>query len=190
MSQADLERWEVKYAGRDVPRGVEPPEWLVRQADALPAGRALDVACGIGHAAIWLAQRGWDVTAVDISPTGISLAEQFAQQQGVFVHFVTSDLEDAEFGDEQYDLITVFRFLDRDKLPEKLMRALRPGGRLIYETFLNPPSEPTGGRPSNPAYLLSPGELPRLYAPLTVIAAEETPPPESVARLAARRPGA
>lgn len=182
MTVADRERWDAKYAERDIPTVVEPPEWLVRHASDLPPGKALDIACGLGHAAIWLAQRGWDVTAVDISERGLKLARRFAEQQRVAINFVAADLDDIDLGWNEYDLVTVFRFLDRGSLPSRIIRALRPGGRVLYETFLSGNQAPLDNRPQNPAFLLKSGELPWLLAGLQMLEYAETPTPNPTAR--------
>jgi len=179
MSANDQQRWDAKYASRDLPAMLEPPEWLTGQVGDWPPGKALDLACGIGHASIWLANRGWDVTAVDVSPIGIGLASRFADRMGVRVNFVVADLDAFELGTEIYDLITVFRFLDRGTLPQRIMAALKPGGQLVYETFLADDSPVAEHRPSNPQFLLAAGELPRIYNNLRVIRAEERMDPQN-----------
>lgn len=184
MTIADRDRWDAKYADRDVPLRVEPPEWLVRHASALPPGEALDVACGLGHAPIWLAQRGWNVTALDISEIGLKVARRFADQNGVQVNFQQADLDNFDLDYDQYDLITVFRFLDRSRLPQQISQALRPGGMLLYETFLASDGCPNDGRPTNPAFVLLPGELPTLLSRITVVEFTETPLQQATARFA------
>lgn len=173
MTIADRERWDAKYAACETPKEIVPPEWLVAQASTLPPGRALDLACGCGHAAIWLAQRGWNVTAIDVSPVGLRFADQLASQSGVSVRWQVADLDHIPLGESQFDLITVFRFLDRITLPARIMAALRPGGRLLYETFLAGESAPIASPVQNPAFLLQPGELPKMFHPLQVLAYDE-----------------
>lgn len=188
MTSADRERWDTKYVAQAAPTELRPPDWLVKHIAALPPGRALDLACGHGRAAIWLAERGWDVTAMDISPQGLAAARQWAESRRVHVNWVASDLDDAPLGDAEFDLITVFRFLDRNTLPGRIMVALRPGGRLLYETFLL--SETPGRTPHvrNPAYLLRPGELPQLFRELKVLDYDEhVTDMDAMARLAAMK---
>jgi SAM-dependent methyltransferase len=190
MTAVDRERWDAKYAERPWPSEIAPPEWLTRHAKTIPPGRALDLACGEGRAAIWLAEQGWEVTAVDISPVGLSRAKTLADERNLTISWVTADLDDFPLGQELYDLITVFRFLDRP-LAARIPGALRRGGWVIYETFL---SAPTAGivpenHVRNPAFRLQPGELPRLFEGLVPIAQEEVEiEGEWVARLAARKP--
>lgn len=188
MTAADRERWDAKYAGRETPTALEPPDWLVAMASNLPPGRALDLACGCGHAAIWLAQRGWHVTAIDISPLSLRFAEQLASNYGVQVDWQVADLDDAALGESKYDLITVFRYLDRNTLPARIVAALRPGGRLLYETFLAGATPEVASHVRNPAFLLQPGELPKLFQGMQVLAYEESSAgTDRTARFAARR---
>ena len=187
MSHDDRIRWDAKYSEREAPAELTPNAWLREHVASLPPGRALDLACGLGHNAIWLAQCGWQVDAVDISPVGLRLAGESGARAGVKVHWITADLD--EFTPEQnaYDLVCVFRFLDRIRLPRLIEAALRPGGHLLYETI----TEAHMARPGvtmNPAFALGPGELPRLFPGLEVIRYDECELPDrSVARLVARR---
>ncbi len=173
MTVADRERWDAKYAGRDAPADLAPPEWLVRYAADLPPGRALDLACGLGSTAIWLAERGWQVTAADISPVGLEAARKAAELRGVAVEWIAADLDDWVPAPAVFDLVTVFRFLDRNTLPSRIAAALRPGGRLLYETFLAPEFGGSSSHVRNPAFVLQPGELPQLFSGLRILDYEE-----------------
>ena len=190
MSIADRERWNAKYAARHVPTDVLPDEWLTQHVAGVTPGHAMELACGLGHNAIWLAQRGWNVDAVDVSPIGLKLAAELAQRAGCStVSWIAADLDTFEPRGESCDLIAVFRFLDRVRLPQLIASALRPGGLLIYETF----SRRQMSRPDNHLksadFTLAPGELPTLFPEFNVLEFEETDLPDrSVARLVARKP--
>jgi 23S rRNA pseudouridine1911/1915/1917 synthase len=80
MSAEDRLRWDAKYATKPFPKQLAPDGWLQTLATPLPAGRALDLACGLGHNAIWLAQEGWHVDAVDVSPVGLGLAAELGNE--------------------------------------------------------------------------------------------------------------
>ena len=139
----------------------------------LPAsGTALDVACGRGRNAIWLAEQGFDTTAVDRDAAAIAALNERARQQALPLRARVMDLESAPppLGDAAYDVIVVTHYLHRPLFPS-LLAALRPGGTLVYETFLR--AQAARGRPTNPDFLLEPGELRRLVAPLDVRAARE-----------------
>ena len=189
MSLSDLERWNAKYAVKTAPSEVLPDEWLTRHAAALAPGAALELACGLGHNAIWLAQHGWKVDAVDVSPVGLKLAEDLAHNAGCpTISWIAADLDTFEPCRERYDLTFVFRFLDRQHLPQLITSSLRPGGMLIYETF----SRAQMSRPDNHLksadFTLAPGELTALFPDFVVIESEEVNLPDrSVARLIARK---
>jgi SAM-dependent methyltransferase len=149
-------------------------------------GKALDVAGGAGRHALWLAQRGWQVKLVDISDVGVKIAqERFSAQPGAAVvhgslETQVMDLNSVrDFGREQYDLILVFFFLQRELFPA-LIAALKPGGFLIYRTYTIEQQKFKGG-PSHPMHLLQPNELLRAFAELRVLHYRETAREKAVA---------
>ena len=190
MATSDRDRWDTKYRSQSVPVLSLPDEWLIRHVQSLPPGNALDLACGLGHNAIWLAQQGWRVEAADISPVGLALAATLAERSGCpSVSWIAADLDFFEPRAASYDLMAIFRFLDRQRLPKMVERVLRPGGILIYETFSRGHLSRQDNHLKNPLFTLGPGELPTLFPGLTVIATEEIDLPDRcVARLAARKP--
>lgn len=191
MSESDRDRWDAKYAEKTSLTFQPPDEWLVRHAPPLAAGRALDLACGQGHNAIWLAQRGWNVDAVDISPVGLALAKRGAEQaEAPVISWIVADLDIFEPPSNAYDLVTVFRFLDRQRLPQLIEKSLRPGGILIYETFSQGQLSRADNHLKSARFTLGPGELPKLFPDLEIVFHEETELTDrSVARLVARKPG-
>jgi SAM-dependent methyltransferase len=141
------------------------------------------LACGSGHNAIWLALQGWQVDAVDISPVGLTQAEELARTCGVGVNWIAADLDEFTPAPETHDLVIVVRFLDRARLPGMVEQTLRPGGRLIYETFTTAHTQRPDSHMKNPEFALEPGELPRLFPQLKVVSyAECTLPDRDVAR--------
>lgn len=150
-----------------------PSSWLVANARSLPReGRALDLACGSGRHALWLVDRGLGVRAVDSDPEALRALRAAAEERGLAIETEILDLESGsvDLGQGVYALIAVFHYLHRPLFPT-LVRALAPGGLLLYETFL----ESHGGRrPSRPEHLLKSGELVRLVSPpLEVLAQRE-----------------
>lgn len=143
----------------------------------------------MGHNAIWLGLQGWRVDAVDISNVGLKLARQSATQASCsMVTWVEADLDVYEPADTTYDLIVVFRFLDRERLPTLIESALRPGGILVYETFTQQQLSRPDTHIKNPRFALQPGELPTLFPSLAVEAFEEVELEDRcVARLIARK---
>ena len=152
---------------------AEPAEWLTSHAHLLPIGGvALDLACGRGRHALWLAARGMRVHAVDRDAAAIAAVGVAARSRGLGVDAQVVDLEgEAVFpASETYDTIVVVHYLHRPLFP-RIRQALRPGGLLVYETFTL--AQARRGRPSNPAFLLAPGELVQLVAPLEIVDARE-----------------
>ena len=145
-----------------------PTDWLTDHAALLPAsGDALDVACGRGRHALWLADHGLRVTAVDRNAEAIAVLSAAARERALPIAAHVVDLErGADLGREVYDVIVGVHYLHRPLFPA-LVAALRPGGILIYETFTR--TQARRGKPTNPAFLLEPGELRALTAGLTVI---------------------
>lgn len=132
---------------------AEPSDWVVRWANLIPQGaRVLDVACGSGRHACWLAAQGYSVLGIDRN------AEALAQlPSGIATR--CEDLEAASWplaAGERFSGVVVTNYLHRPLWPV-LLDALLPQGVLIYETFAV--GNATVGRPSNPAFLLQPGEL-------------------------------
>lgn len=149
--------WDERYSrGEHIIK--EPMPLLRRVVDGLKPGRALDLACGTGRHAIFLAERGWQVTAVDSSRVGIKLAKESARERNVKVDWRVADLERGEFEIEMeaYSLIGVFYYLQRDLFPQ-IRAGLSPGGIVIAAIHLV--NDETVAQPMNPAFLLQPGEL-------------------------------
>ncbi len=131
---------------------------VVRFASQLKPGRALDVACGTGRHALYLAERGWQVTAVDSSKVAIEILLERARQLGVSVDARVADLELGEFVIEpdSYDLIVNCCYLQRDLFPA-IKAGVRVGG-LVIAVIAMVDDDPNV-KPMNPAFLLQPGEL-------------------------------
>lgn len=189
MSAADRERWDAKYANRQA-LGAQPDDWLRQSLVQVPPGRALELGCGLGHNAIWLAEQGWQVDAVDISPVGLARAAELAHSRQAVVQWIAADLDDLSWEPprSKYDLIVVFRFLDRLRLPQLIEESLAPGGLLVYETFSVGQLSRPDNHLKNPAFALNPGELPTLFPQLTALDYEEANLDDRcVGRLLARR---
>lgn len=163
--------------------------WLVSHAHLLPTqGRALDVAAGRGRHALWLAARGLDVDALDRDREALEALVASARAQGLDVRVDATDLEapGATIAPDRYDVVVVVHYLHRPLFPA-LLGSLRPGGLLVYETFTR--AQAKRGKPTNPAFLLEPGELVRLVAPLQILDAREGVfDGRDVASVVARRP--
>jgi rhodanese-related sulfurtransferase len=136
-----------------------PSSWLLECADLLPrGGAALDVACGRGRHALPLAAAGFEVRAVDRDAEALGALEDVAARLALPVETQALDLETGgvDLGAGRYALVLVAHYLHRPLFPP-LVRALAPGGLLLYETFTR--AQARRGRPTNPDFLLEPGEL-------------------------------
>jgi rhodanese-related sulfurtransferase len=183
-----MARWTgPREHGPSPPSG--PSSWLLANALlAPPGGRTLDVACGRGRHALLLAGAGFAVRAVDRDPGQIAWLETLARRLRLPLETAVVDLETggAYLGEAEWDLVLVFNYLHRPLFPA-LVRALRPGGILLCETYTR--DQATRGRPANPDHLLEPGELERLVAPLDVLRRREGEyDGRSLASVAARKP--
>jgi SAM-dependent methyltransferase len=190
----ERERWNRKY--REAPEAWLVPDPFLERAFAqyiLPlfphGGSALDLAGGAGRHAIWLAKQGWKVTLMDISETGVEQARQNAGPLASHIHFLVDDLtrfqaSQTEF-ESAFDVVMAFFYLDR-KIVSEMVRAVRPGGLLIYKTHTLAQAKLAGG-PKNPAHLLRPGELLQLASGLRVLHYQERVAKKATAELVARK---
>ena len=169
------DRWNERYAQDDREWLPETPaEWLVEhEALLIGGGRALDVACGDGRNALYLAQLGYMVDAIDVSDVAIDAVRATAQARGLTMTIAPRvvDLEREPLPAGPYDVVVVLNFLQRN-LFEPLQAALAPGGLLIFETLARCHVDELG-HSFNPEYLLAPGELARAFGQLEVVAQHE-----------------
>ena len=198
-SQAD---WDAKHRMAASEAAEAPAGILAELRPLLPAGAALDLACGRGRNAIFLAEHGRPVTAVDWSQAALDLLEKRAQTLrlpvrriqrtedaqlgGTGIDLVQADLESAQLGVNRYFLIVCVRYLQRS-LFSQICRALRPGGMLLFETYTKAQLDFSGG-PRNPAHLLDRGELRRAFPELQTVFYRELRAEQGIASLAARKP--
>lgn len=167
----------------------DPCNWLVDNSRLLPrAGTALDVACGRGRNALWLAGRGLKTIAVDRDESAVAFVNQEATRHVLPLWAQAVDLENGPpfLRPSSFDVIVVVHYLHRPLFPA-LVAALRPGGVLVYETFTR--AQAARGKPTNPAFLLEPGELEKRVQPLEIVASREGDfDGRMVASVIARRP--
>lgn len=169
-SDQTRQKWDARY--RDADGEGEVSEVLRQHQHLLPpTAKALDLACGLGANALFLAKRGLDVHAWDISSVAIERLESRAQRAGVIIHTQVRDCIAEPPEANAFDLIVISRFLNRDLCPA-IERALQPQGLLFYQTFVQQQTH-CDGRPRNPDYLLQPGEMPLLFGGLQVLYFEE-----------------
>ena len=170
MNPADRRRWDRKYREKQDPAEVTPDPFLVHALEGIPPGRALELACGLGDNAMALAARGFSVTALDISPVALARAASRTRRSGLHVDFVAVDAADFAIGEERWDLIAGFYFLDR-RLFDGVKRGLRPGGLVLYKTYT------TGEKRYRPGlrreFLLEPGELKEIFTGFSILLYDE-----------------
>ena len=157
MSEAAREKWDARYSADDYEPSEEPVCFLRERVGDLGNGRALCLATGTGRNAVFLAECGFAVTAVDISPRGLQWARALAQRRGVEIETVAADLLSYDLGTAAYDLITNFYFYEPRLFPA-ISRALKPGGCFVFQTFSIDQAELPSG-PSNRAFLVEQGDL-------------------------------
>lgn len=191
MSAEDRRKWDARYREGAYDTRTHPSAFLEQSADRLPRrGRALDLACGAGRNAIFLARRGLMVDAVDISSVALKRARRNAGN--LTINWLEADLEDGFAPACRYDVILNIRYVQLD-LVRTLVSALRPGGVLVVEQHLLSDENVTG--PKNPAFRVAPGALSRLAAGLDIEQQEEGVFMEpdgtkaALARLLAKQPG-
>ena len=163
-----MSEWDERYASGKY-SSAEPHKLLKEIVSKLKPGQALDLACGVGRHAIFLAENGWDVTAVDNSVAGIEIARTRAEQQGLNINFVVADLEKSEFAIEPvaYDLICDFYYLQRD-LFAKMKNGVRPGGVIISTIHIHGDGEEHG------RFDLREGELRECFSDMEILHYHET----------------
>jgi cyclopropane fatty-acyl-phospholipid synthase-like methyltransferase len=142
--------------------GRKPNPFLKRYIHLLPKGKALDMATGEGRNAVFLAQHGFEVDAVDISKKGLKKAQKLARETGVKVNALLVDLDDYQIEKDRYDLIANFYFLKRRLIP-RIRKGLKKGGKVIFETYLLEHRTLVAGGPKQAKYFLKPNELLRLF---------------------------
>ncbi|BBZ13836.1 SAM-dependent methyltransferase [Mycobacterium branderi] len=181
MTEKDRVRWDEVYTGSGPAQlaAVGLPSVFAGFEDLFPtAGHALDLACGQGLAAVWLARRGLDVHGFDVSPVAIRHARDLARRGGVGdrCRFDVVDLDQGLPDGPAADVVVCHRFRDR-RLDRVIIRRLAPDGLLAISAL----SE-VGGTPG--PFRAAPGELTSAFAELELIAADEA---DGVAWVLARR---
>ena len=188
MSKEERVSWDERFRVGDH-AGAEADPFLTQLEEyvgLLPPGRqALEVACGAGRNAVWLAERGWDVTACDISLEGLRKAKGLAREHGVRLKLFCQDLETLSLDEGHFDLIVGFFYLQRD-LFAVLKRALRLQGFIVYKTYtLDQQRFP--GRPRHPLHLLRPQELLEIFRDFRILLYQEFVKERGVAQIIAQK---
>jgi SAM-dependent methyltransferase len=166
--------WDERFRSGSYPEAPDPSPVLVHYADAFPHGPVLDLATGTGRNALFLAEAGFDVDALDRSREGLRLARAAAVERGVDdrIRWVQADGETFRFPDGRYAAVTVSYYRAVDRLAD-VKAALAPGGYLFYEHHLRS-TEPTPSGPSTDRYRFAANELLHACLDLSVLYYDES----------------
>lgn len=155
--------WDQRYAGSERMWSGRPNGALVAEVAALPPGRAVDVGCGEGADAVWLARQGWQVTALDVSRVALERAERHARQAGVHVRWVHSGLVPAQLAAGAFDLVSVqypaLRRTPGHDAELALLAGVAPGGTLLVVHHADVDAEQAKAHGFDPADYVSPADI-------------------------------
>jgi SAM-dependent methyltransferase len=159
----DHRSWDERYASTELIWTAEPNRFLVAEVGGLGPGRALDLACGEGRNAVWLATQGWEVTGVDFSRTGLDKARHLAGQRHVTVEWILADVTTYRPAPAAFDLVTILYLqLPAEPLAVALAtasRALAPGGTLLVVGHDTTNLTHGYGGPPDPTVLYTPDQI-------------------------------
>ncbi|MBW2735065.1 MAG: methyltransferase domain-containing protein [Deltaproteobacteria bacterium] len=178
------ERWDTRYSTEEYLFGEEPSS-LLTEATFPAEGQALDIGCGEGQNAVYLAQQGLEVVAVDISVVGLRKARRLAAARGVEIRELLSDIELAGIPKGPFDVIVCIHYAQRE-LAAQIVDALSPGGLLLMElhTLENLKHSPTPSR----THLINTNELITWFPQLFIESYREiSDEHKAVAQLVARK---
>lgn len=170
--------WDQRYSGENFVYGTEPNEFLVEQAYRIPQGSVLCLAEGEGRNAVYLAQKGYEVHAIDLSTIGRDKAMSLAEKTGTRIRYDVGDLTHLEIAPEHWSgIVSIFAHspsaLRRD-LHKKVVSGLQPGGVFILEAFSPNQLSSSGlGGPKDPDMLMSLLDLKQELAELDLLLARE-----------------
>ncbi|HSC16540.1 MAG TPA: class I SAM-dependent methyltransferase [Gammaproteobacteria bacterium] len=161
MSTAERDKWDARYRDGAYEGRTHPTALLAEWLPRLPRGHALDVACGTGRNALYLAANGFSVTAVDISRVALDRGRRAAAERGLTVEWLYADLDedlDSALPPGGFDLVVWARYVHKT-LMQHLVARLGLGGALVCEQHLK--TDVTVAGPSSAEFRLAPGELRR-----------------------------
>lgn len=161
----DSDEWDRRYAGRELVWTSQANRFLVQEAGGLAPGRALDLGCGEGRNALWLAGRGWQVTGVDFSKVGVEKARQLEHARGVHADWIVADLLDYRPSPEAFELVIVFYLqvpeTQRTPILKTAASAVAPGGTFLLVGHDSTNIAEGHGGPQDPAVLYTAEDVSR-----------------------------
>jgi SAM-dependent methyltransferase len=162
-SAMDSASWDRRYEGSELVWTAEPNRFLVSETEALAPGRAIDLACGEGRNAIWLAERGWQAVGADFSEVGLQKARELANARGVHVDWVAADLLDYRPDPRAFDLVLVFYLqvsaAERRPILQAAAEAVAPGGTFLLVAHDSTNLQHGHGGPQDPAVVYAAHEV-------------------------------
>ncbi len=163
MRLVEREDWNRKHGEAGPLFGVEPNRFLVAEVEDLAPGRALDLACGAGRNAVWLAERGWTVTGADFSDVALANARGLAADRGVDVEWVQADLRDWAPPPREFELVAILYLQlpaeERRPVLARAAEAVTPGGTLLVVGHDLQNLNGGHGGPKDPRVLLTPEDV-------------------------------
>jgi len=166
VNKAFVDKWNNIYAESEI-ADAEPCDVLLDNLCLLPqAGKALDLASGLGANAQLLAKQGLTVQAWDISPVALHKLQCLANAEAMAIKTYTQEVTADSFSENFFDVVVVGRFLDRS-ICNAIMESLKPNGLLFYQTYTQHKVYEQG--PKNPRFLLAEHELLQLFSELNII---------------------
>ncbi len=167
----ERQSWNERWSDKDFSDGWQADSWLLQQRCLLNGSSALDVACGRGRNALFLAEQGFSVTALDYSAVALRQLTEKAAERGVTITTLETDLENSpQLPQQQFDLVINFFYLYRPLLL-RLREQVKPGGLIMIRTF----TSAGHGEPCRlePKMVLEPGELLQVFADWEILVHEE-----------------
>jgi tellurite methyltransferase len=166
-------KWDQRYNKRSYVYGRLPAKFLAENFDFLIGfPTVLDMGMGEGRNAVFLAQKGHQVTGIDISSVAIKKARRLAKDKGVKIKTIVGEMDKYKISDAAYDSIICFYFVNRE-LNQKIQNWLKPGGILIYEAHTTKQLSKSKAKNAKISYYLKPQELLRMFPKMTILKYEE-----------------
>lgn len=157
MGSVKREDWDSRYAGSELLWTAEANRFLVAEISGVSPGTALDLACGEGRNAVWLAERGWTVRGVDYSGVALEKAAKLAEARGVEAEWVHADLLEYEPEPASRDLVVILYLqipaAERRIVVQRAAAAIAPGGELLIVAHDSSNLEHGWGGPQDPSVL-------------------------------------
>lgn len=169
--------WDERFASEEYAYGTEPNDFLVANATRIPSGRVLCLADGEGRNGVWLAQQGYDVTAVDLSTVGLEKARKLAASRNVSIKTIHADLAEFNIAPNEWDgIVAIFCHLPppiRHRLFQQAVAGLHPNGVFLLEAYTPKQLEFKTGGPNSLELLMTRGALQDDLSGLDFVIAQE-----------------